>query len=102
VPDGIIAPQTRECSGNVHDHRLVEVTSGSFDEEIQPANPHSGAHDNRADLAAKNAADLETSSVFYSAFRYPSEGIPHTRNNWLCHDFKERRIVPTRYAIRSN
>jgi hypothetical protein len=29
------------------------------------------------------------------------EDIPHTRNNWICYDFKERRIVPTHYAIRT-
>jgi hypothetical protein len=30
------------------------------------------------------------------------EDIPHTRNNWVCYDLKERRIVPTHYAIRTN
>jgi hypothetical protein len=31
VPDGIIAHLTRECSGNVHDRQVVNVTSGSFE-----------------------------------------------------------------------
>jgi hypothetical protein len=48
------------------------------------------------------AADLETNSDFDSAYRRQEEEILHTRNSWLCHDFKERKIVPTHYAIRTN
>ena len=51
---------------------------------------------------AKNAADLETGSEFCSAHRKKKEDIPHTRNNWICYDFKERRMVPTHYTIRTN
>jgi hypothetical protein len=100
--DGIIAHLTRECGGNVHDRHIVDVTSGSFEKEIVGANPHSGAYDNDPDYAAKNAADFETDSCFGSAFRNSSEDIPHTRNNWICYDFKERRIVPTHYTIRTH
>jgi hypothetical protein len=102
VPDGIIAHLTRECGGNVHDRNVIEVTSGSFEKEIDGANPHSGAYHNKPSLAAKNAADLETTSLFQSAFRTKKEDIPHTRNNWICYDFKERRIVPTHYTIRTS
>jgi hypothetical protein len=35
VPDGIIAHLTRECGGNVHDRRVVDVTCGSFEKETQ-------------------------------------------------------------------
>jgi hypothetical protein len=101
IPDGIIAHLTRECGGNVHDHQVVEVTSGSFERVTYGANPHSGAYQNRPEHAAKNAADLEAGSFFYSACRDKAENIPHTRNNWICYDFKNRRIVPTHYAIRS-
>jgi hypothetical protein len=101
VPDGIIAYLTRECGGNVHDHNVIEVMSGSFETETQGANPHSGAYGNTPDNAAKNAADMEADSHFCSAYRNPSEDIPHTRNNWVCYDFKGRRIVPTHYAIRT-
>jgi hypothetical protein len=101
VPDGIIAHLTRECGGNVHDRNVVDVTSGSFEKEIDGADPHSGVCYNDPDYAAKNAADLETDSCFQSAFRSSSENIPHTRNNWICYDFKERRIVPTHYTIRT-
>jgi hypothetical protein len=102
VPDGIIAHLTRECSGNVHDRNVIEVTSGSFEKVTSGANPHSGAYNNKPEYAAKNAADLETGSDFFSAYRDKKEDIPHTRNNWICYDFKERRIVPTHYTIRTN
>jgi hypothetical protein len=46
IPDGILEHLTRECSGNVHDRQVVEVTSGSFEKETHGANPHSGAYDN--------------------------------------------------------
>jgi hypothetical protein len=102
VPDGIIAHLTRECGGNVHDRHVVDVTCGSFEKEIEGANPHSGAYDDNPDWAAKHAADLETDSVFCSACRGKEEDIPHTRNNWMCYNFKERRIVPTHYTIRTH
>jgi hypothetical protein len=101
VPDGIIAHLTRECGGNVHNCHVVDVTCGSFEKETLGANPHSGAFYNYDDCVAKNAADLDIDSDFYSAFRCSSE-VPHTRNNWICYDFKERRIVPTHYTIRTN
>jgi hypothetical protein len=101
IPDGIIAHLTRECGGNVHDRHVVDVTCGSFEKETVGANQHSGSLDNRADRAAKNAADLETDSLFGSAYRRKVEDIPHTRNNWICYDFKKRRIMPTHYTIRT-
>jgi hypothetical protein len=102
VPDGTIAHLTRECGANVHDRHVVDVTCGSFEKETEGANPHSGAYDNHYRWAAKNAADLESDSAFFSAYRKKEGDIPHTRNNWLCYDFKERRIVPTHYTIRTN
>jgi hypothetical protein len=101
VPDGIIAHLTRECGGNVHEPQVVEVTCGSFEKETWGTNPHSGAYDNHPNNAGKNAADLETNSRFTSACRGNWADIPHTRNNWLCYDFKEKRIVPTHYTIRA-
>jgi hypothetical protein len=43
---------------------------------------------------------LETDSRFESAHRYGN--IPDTRNNWICYNFKERRIALTHYTIRTN
>jgi hypothetical protein len=102
VPEGIIAHLTRECGGNVHDRHIVDVTCGSFEKETVGANPHTGAYDNRPGCAAKNAADLKTDSQFWSAYREKEEDIPHTRNNWICYNFKKRRIIPTHYTIRTN
>jgi hypothetical protein len=102
VPDGIIAHLTRECGGNMRDRHVVDVTCGSFEKETCGANPHSVAYDNQPYNAAKNAADLESDLYFYSAFREKQERIPHTRNNWICYNFKERKIVPTHYTIRTN
>jgi hypothetical protein len=99
VRDGIIAQLTRECGGNVHNGQVVNVISRSFEREIEWANPHSGVFNNLSSFAAKNAADLETDSYFHSAYRNPSEQIPHTKNNWICYNFRERRIVPTHHTI---
>jgi hypothetical protein len=101
LPDGIIAHVTRKCGRNMHDCHVVDVTSGSFERETNGANPHSGTSNHDPDCAAKNAADLEIDSVFFSAYRNSSDNIPHTRNNWVHYDFKDRRIVPMHYTIPS-
>jgi hypothetical protein len=102
VPDGVIAHLTREFGGNMHDRHVIEVTSGSFEKETRGANPHSGAYNKEECAAAKNASDLEATSYFCSASRGQEEDVPHTKNNWVSYDFKERRIVPTHYAVRAN
>jgi hypothetical protein len=102
VPDGIIAHLTRECGGNAHHRHVAEVTCGSFEKETYEANPHSGAYDNLPRWAARNAADLETDSRFHSAYHGSTEDSPHTRNNWVCYLFKERRIMLTHHAIRAS
>jgi hypothetical protein len=102
IPDGIIANLTRECGGPVHDRNVVDVTGGSFEKETNGANPHSGKYGNDPRNAPKKSADMETISRFFSAYRKKNEDIPHTRNNWVCYDFKKRRIVVTHYTIRTN
>jgi hypothetical protein len=82
--DGIIAHLTKACSGNVHDSGVVMLTSSD----------HDGTH-------PKVIADLRSDVRFCSLYRPKEEDIPHTRNNWVCYDFKARRIVPTHYSIRS-
>jgi hypothetical protein len=99
--DGAVVPEA-DSDGNVHDHKIVDVTCGSFEKETAGPNPHSGAYGNDPRYSGKNAADLETNSCFVSAYREQKEDIPHTRNNWICYDFKERRIVPTHYTIRKH
>jgi hypothetical protein len=87
--DGIIAHLTEECGGNVHDLKVVSVTS-------------SGPRNDHPTFAAKNAVDLRSDSVFYSDYRHKDSDIPHTCNKWICYDFKDRRVVPTHYSISSS
>jgi hypothetical protein len=88
VPDGIIGHFTRECGGNVHDCHVVEVTSS----KPGTSNPA---------YAAKVVGDLRTTTCFFSTSRKKEENIPHTRNNWICYEFKKAIIIPTHYTIRS-
>jgi hypothetical protein len=81
VPDVMIAPLTMECDRNLRNHHIVEVTSGPFEQEPVRSNPHSGESCNNPDDAVKHVADLETDSVFCSAYRDYSDSIAHTRNN---------------------
>jgi hypothetical protein len=91
MPDGIIAHLTRECGGNVHDRHVVDVTGWSFKKET-----------NSGGDAMKNIANMTDGSFLMSVYRKKEEDMPHTKNNWLCYNFNERRIVPTHYAIRTN
>ena len=77
--DGIIAHLTRECGGNVHDKGTIKVTASSV-------------NDSHSCYEARNAADLGTDSEFRSADR---------ENSWIRYDFKERRVIPTSYSVRS-
>jgi hypothetical protein len=86
--DGIVAHLARVCGGNVHDQGVVAVTSS------RPV-------DDKPKNAAKNAADVKSDSWFSSIRRKKSEEIPHTWNNWLCYDFKQRMVALTHYAIKS-
>jgi hypothetical protein len=78
-------------------HGLL-ITSKSFEKVTYAANLHSEADHNYHDFAA----DLEVQTDFCSAYRQKKEDIPHMRNNWVCSDFKKRRIVPTHYTVRTN
>jgi hypothetical protein len=77
VPDGIIAHLTRGYVRNVHDRKIVEVTSGSFERETISE---------YGSLA--NIVDMQLGSSFSSAHRNKEENIPHSKNNWVCYDFK--------------
>jgi hypothetical protein len=72
----------------VHDGAVTEVASASLF--------RAGTY-----WASKKVADLETSSPFYSTTRNERSDIPHTRNNWICCAFGNRRIVPIHNAMRS-
>jgi hypothetical protein len=71
---GIICYLTVKCGGNVHDKDVVEITASS------------------SSNSARNAANLEDSSLFYSDYYKPGQ--------WICLDFKTLRIEPTHYTIK--
>jgi hypothetical protein len=82
--EGIIAYLTRQCGGNVSDHQIVNATGS------------------RASWGApRNVADLTANSGYGSIFRGDDEAIPHERNNWIRYEFRDRKIIPTHYSIRS-
>ena len=76
--DGAIAHLTRECGGNVHKKGVVEVTASGC-----CWGPHN---------ELKNAVELGTNTWF---------GSKNEPNSWICYDFKESRVEPTSYSIRS-
>jgi hypothetical protein len=74
--DGIIAHLSRKHSGNVHDLGIVTASSATaYDKYI-----------------ARNATEFNTNSCFNSGDQ---------PNQWLCYDFKDRRIRLTHYSIHS-
>ena len=69
--------QGRECGGNVHDKGIVNVTASSVYSSCHP----------------KGAVDLGTNSTYVSN---------NENDSWICYDFKERRMIPKSYSVRSN
>lgn len=76
--NGIIAYLTQKFRGNVDDTEIVTATLSTT---------YTGG-----DFAAKYAADLGSDSMCHSENR---------RESWFCYDFKERRVQPTSYSVRS-
>jgi hypothetical protein len=72
--EGIIWELTRIHGGNVHERGIVNVTASSV----------SGSY------LAQNAVDLGQQNIFHSL---------NQPNQWLCYDFKDRRIELTDYSI---
>ena len=75
--EGIIAHLTKQCGGNVHDKGIVNATASSVNGACEP----------------KHAADLGTTPVYQS--RRDQEGA------WICYEFKERRVIPTSYSVKT-
>jgi hypothetical protein len=75
--NGIIAHMTLQAGGNVSDHGLVVITAKSL---------------YGAGYEAKKVADLTADSKFYSQ---------NEPGQWVCYDFKDRRVEVCHYAIRS-
>lgn len=76
--NGIIHHLTTKYGGNVQDKGIVDVTSTQLNSYSQ---------------LPKYVVDLDNiKSYFCSA---------NIRDSWLCYDFKERKVRPTHYSIRS-
>ena len=81
--DGIIASLTRRFCGrrdsDVHSEGIVNVTASS-------------QQDGRLWGPASGAVKLESDGAFFWSKCEPNE--------WICYDFKERRVIPTSYSAR--
>ena len=75
---GIIYNMAKEVGGNVHDKGAVEITQSSFRSSGEEG---------------KVAADLENIDSFF--FSKDAE------NSWIQYNFKEKKIRPTHYSIRT-
>jgi hypothetical protein len=67
------------CLGTWHGNvaePFPTAVSGSFHNEVNGAHPHSGAHNNSPQNAAKNVVDLGTDSACVSG-----SAVNHTRNS---------------------
>lgn len=75
---GIIHYLTKLCGGNVKDKSIVNVTSSS---------------EYNSDYLNKYAVDLEDKSHFFAS--------DDEANSWLKYDFKDKKVRPTHYSIRT-
>lgn len=74
---GIIHHLTETCGGNVHEKGIVEVTASSTNSKFYP----------------KFAVDLDNLDNYFHS--------ESQQNSWLKYDFKQKKIHPTKYSIRS-
>ena len=74
--NGIISHLTREIGGNVHDYGIVVVKTSSRDSKYR----------------LSDVVDIGDSPFYTSG----------EKDSWICYDFKERRVAPTSYSIRSH
>jgi hypothetical protein len=75
--EGIIWYLTQKHGGNVHDRGVVSITAKSVDDDPR--------------FPMRNVADLTTGSYFWSK---------NSPGQWVCWDFRQMQIRPTRYTIR--
>lgn len=74
---GIINDLTKKCGGNVSDKKVVDVTCFSY----------FGSN------YAKNAVDFDNDKKYYESI--------NNQTGWIKYDFKELKISPTHYSIKS-
>lgn len=75
---GIIHKLTEESGGNVEDKGEVKVTSS-------PPNGN--------DLVSKNVVDFDDNQNYFQS--------KNEQNSWIKYDFKERKVKPTYYSIKT-
>jgi hypothetical protein len=80
--NGIISYVTRKSGGNVHKKGAVVITSSSVYED----------YTQNSQCSQENVAELTSDSLFCSI---------DAPGQWICWDFRERRIWPTHYTIRT-
>jgi hypothetical protein len=78
--DGILSYLAGESGCNLHENNIVRVTASS-------------AHWSATDRLLKDVVDFKSSSRGFAA----NNGA----NSWICFDFKNHRIKPTHYSVRS-
>jgi hypothetical protein len=77
---GILSFLAKKHGGNVHDMGIINVSHSGWTDQAE------------SHRAAKNACDIQGNSTFWSIIA-PSQ--------WICYDFRQMRIKPTYYSIRS-
>ncbi|OHT15300.1 hypothetical protein TRFO_14205 [Tritrichomonas foetus] len=77
--DGIIKYLTDKSGGNVAKNKTINITCSSVFSPSQEYSP-------------ENVVDLDTNSYFFSNCG---------PNQWICLDFKERKIIPKKYTLKS-
>lgn len=76
---GIIHKLTEECGGNVNDKRVIEVSSSPLNSQSQ---------------LSKYVVDLDDVTTYFCS--------SNVRDSWICYDFKDRKVRPGSYSIRSS
>jgi hypothetical protein len=72
--EGIISHLTQKYGGNVDERGIVSVSGSTVNGSYHP----------------RHAVDLQTTTCFQST---------NAPNQWLCYDFKNRKVQPTHYSI---
>jgi hypothetical protein len=93
--DGIMTYLTKKHGGNVHDKGIVTLTSKSVDESLH--------------RLPKKAADLLHAQETYDTLLRHVADVTDNRwfqskdepGQWVCWDFRDLRVRPTNYTIRS-
>jgi hypothetical protein len=76
--NGIFSFLTRECGGNIHDRGIVAVSASS-----------------------QHYSDYPVQVIFDFKTKFSGFATKNEDNSWICIEFKQHRIKPTHYSIRT-